>query len=223
MPEEVTPEETPEAIEAAPDEGTPAPVETEPPIDWEKRANDNQTAYTQSQQELAEYRQQMEQLQDPEYKRQVFNEWADEFGYALPDQEEEYVDPGELALQEAQAIRQELAEAKEAQEEDSFWQEKSEGFIEQLDKFQAENFKLTDAEVKAAGAQVLLAGVDPDEVFQDLQAIRQAGYEHIVASKKAPRISGGQAGTPKFDPSNEEEVDAALLAEVEAAMADSDE
>lgn len=223
MPEETTPEETPEAVQVDTEEGTPTTPEATPSEDWESRFKETQSAYTKSQQELAEYREQMEQLQDPDYRRQQFEQQADEYGFALPDQQEEYVDPGEQALERIAQLEAAQEEQRQAQEEDGFWQEKSEGFIEQLDRFQAENFKLTDAEVKAAGAQVLLAGAEPDEVFKDLQAIRQAGYEHIVESKKAPKIATGQAGTPKFDPSNEKEVDAALLAEVEAAMADSDE
>lgn len=58
-------------------------------IDWQKRAEDHQAAYTQGQQEIAQLRQEVQRIKDPEHRAQLFQELAQELGYQIQDDEEE--------------------------------------------------------------------------------------------------------------------------------------
>jgi len=224
MPDDGTlaPEETPGVETEDTDQGTPSPPATETPENWEQRFKDTQAQYTQSQQELSEYRDYMEKLQfDPDEQKKLLMELADRHNYVLPDEEEpEYQDPGELALQKLEAFETQRAQEQEEQEKDAYWQEQGEGFFEELSKFQeAEGIELSDKAVDFLGAKVLLGGADAQETFKAWLEEQQAGYERIVNSKKnASRATSGSAGSPKFDPNNPEEVEAARIQAAQEAI-----
>lgn len=85
-----------EAQEATPT-GTPGSAEEL----YQKRYSDLRPEYDRVQNELNKYK-------DPEQRRQVFTEWAEEFGYTLDEGETyEENDPSEALRAELQALKQE--------------------------------------------------------------------------------------------------------------------
>lgn len=90
-----------EAQEATPDTGTPELTAAEEL--YQKRYNDLRPEYDRVQNELNKYT-------DPEQRRQVFTEWAGEFGYTLDEGEqqfEEYDDPNEALRAELDSLKSE--------------------------------------------------------------------------------------------------------------------
>lgn len=217
--EDALTQETPEVEPSDSPQGTPETPETDTP-DYEKQYKDTQAAYTQSQQELAEYRDYVEKLRtDEQERRSLLEELADEFGIALPDQEEEYLDPGELALREVQELREAQAKARSEFEESQHWDQERDRFHEALESYQGKNnVQFTEDEINFAGARIILEGAEPDKVFAALDRLGQARYERIVEAKKdASRAPSGVQGSPTLDHANRDEVeDAAIQAAQEA-------
>ena len=98
--EPIEAQEPVEAQEATPDTGTPELTAAEEL--YQKRYNDLRPEYDRVQNELRKYN-------DPEQRRQTFDQWAEEFGYTLDEGEQDYTeydDPVEALRAELAAERQ---------------------------------------------------------------------------------------------------------------------
>jgi len=225
MPDDELTQETP-AVEQ-PDttgretEGTPGEPEESTPEDYEARYKETQAAYTQSQQELAEYREYMEKLQSDETERRaLLAELADEYGYHLPDDEDDYKDPVETLAERVERLEQERQEAQQRYEEDQQWEKEAEKFQTSLKEYeQKSGTEFTKDEIEFAGARIILEGADPKEVFSALDRLGQARYERILNKKKAPRAPSGKPGSPTLDHKNRDEVEEAAREAAAEALA----
>jgi hypothetical protein len=174
-------------------------------IDWRKRAEDHQAAYTQGQQELAQLRQQVQQYADPEHRAQLFQELAQELGYQIQDDDDDdLVDPYARLEERLNQQEQYLAAQQQAQQ-----QEQALDYLDQV--VESELGKLPADLPKAAKdwitsrALAMDAATDPHgHPVPDIQGAFREFNDGLVNdlkkswanTKRAPHVSAnGQAGT----------------------------
>lgn len=224
MADEITPNpqsEDTSAIEAAPQEGTPAAGESteQETTDWQKRYSDLHPEYTRATQALSQREQEAAAWQalatsdDPEYRQQA----ADFLGVQLEEDDEdtpdEFEDPTakELAL-----TRKELQELKEWRQEQEAAAQVAQmrGLTDQL--AEQAGVALTDRQRTLILSEATEAGFDPRTGSVSPDAIKQAfdawqkDIESIVTERqkqagrrpKAPHVTkGGQSAeqVPNLD------------------------
>jgi chromosome segregation ATPase len=181
--------DTPEP--SAPDSGTP-----EPQINWQKRYEDLRPQFDRTNQ----------QLNDPEYQRQLMAQWGYEVEDAQPEQE--WVDPTDELRQELNELKQWRDQRTQAEQEQ-----------EQLQRITAsvdDQFKAAQADLDPATREWVTTralNMDPREdgmpdIAGALEAYgawvegQQQKWEEQRRKPRAPKIpSGGQEGTsaPNLD------------------------
>jgi hypothetical protein len=199
MPEQdpqAPPVDTPET--SAPDVGTP-----EQQTDWQKRYNDLRPQFDRTNQQLA-------QLNDEEYRKQLMAQWGYEVEDAQPEQE--WVDPTDELRAELNELKQWRDQRTQAEQEQ-----------EQLQKITAsvdDQFKAANADLDPATREWVTTralNMDPREdgmpdIAGALEAYgawiegQQQKWEQDRKRPRAPRIpSGGQEGTSAPDLSDREQ------------------
>jgi hypothetical protein len=195
--------DTPEP--SAPDHGTP-----EPQINWQKRYEDLRPQFDRTNQQLA-------QLNDEEYRKQLMAQWGYEVEDAPPEQE--WVDPTDELRQELNELKQWRDQRTQAEQEQ-----------EQLQRITAsvdDQFKAAQADLDPATREWVTTralNMDPREdgmpdIAGALEAYgawvegQQKQWEEARRKPRAPRIpSGGQEGTSAPD-LNDREARRAHMAE----------
>lgn len=209
----------------------------------EKRIKGFQAKFTQTQQGLAEARREAEsnarvldalRSKNPDVARAILSQLGYDdsavlgiFGYELPEQEtdDEFVDPGEQALErlqqfEADKARQENEVAVESYIQDEIKTlEGKEGLEFSKEEREALNVYARNFPKEEVPGQLY---PDVDRAYELLSGVVKAGNKRLIAGKNAPRKpGGGNAGSRTVDLSKEspEEFTDRVASAVEQARA----
>lgn len=191
----------------------------------EGRIKGFQAKFTQAQQGLAEARREAEskaqilealQSGNPDVARAILSQLGYDanavlgmYGYELPEQEDDddYVDPGEQALERLQQMEADRARQENEAAVDSYIQDE----IKALEG--KENVSFTDEEKEALNvyARNFPKEEVPGQLYPDvdrahalLTGVVKAGNKRLIDGKKAPRKPGGGGpGSRTVDPSKE--------------------
>lgn len=163
------------------DQAEPANEQEEPTqddtggIDWESRYNNLRPQYDRTQNELSQY-------QDPEYRQQLFQELASEFGYSF-DGSDEYVDPTEQLRAELRAeFQQELSARDQRAALEGAANHAMEFADRALDKLKVEDEKVREwIETRATA----MPAIHDDEGFvvPDIEAAYK-DYQDLINAEK---------------------------------------
>lgn len=191
-------------------------------IDWQKRATDHQAAYTQSQQELARYRQELEERNQLIAAAQSGDrEAVERLGFQLYAEEEDgqYTDPNEQLARELAELKQWRDEFTGAQQQEQQVARIEASVEQQLDKIGG-----LDEEDKDWIVSRAIALPPTSDGLPDIKA----AYDQLVArdqkrlqswAKTKPRSAftsaGGQEGTQVPDLSNREQRQQWMLSELQ--------
>lgn len=230
-------EDKPES-DSAPESGTSADTsfaEVTIPDDagrewFEKQYGELRSDYTRKTQALAEERKQIEQYRqeaelmarlrsDETTQAQVFRELAERLGYDLDDDEDdEYEDSfRDPRVDQLLAEREEQQKAQELASLESH-------IDHQIDEIaKRENLQVSDKTRDWLFAKVLSlppradGNPDVESAVADFRVIQDEWQKSYVESKRTPVAPGvGQAGVPKFDPTDEKQRRQAMAAIIEA-------
>jgi hypothetical protein len=222
-------EQAPEQVQDTPINGDAAPEETaepsKPAVDYQKRYDDLVPEYTRGQQLIAAARGD----HGPEVQMQALQQLGVEVQQEEEAEEDDpFVDPGERALRETEALKAKLAE-KDEQEESARFQKLEREFIDTtLGEIEGkENVKLSKRDkhfVETAALSNRLDDGRPDleGAVKDLIELRNEARDGYIASKKAPKAPLGTAGEDKIDFSkmSKDEIDQWMAEDIEARMAE---
>lgn len=179
-----------------PAQSAPPGTPDEQQIDWQKRYNDLRPQFDRTNQQLA-------QLNDEEYQRQLMAQWGYEVEEPAPEQG--WADPNEELAKQVAELNEWKTQQTQAEQANAQFQKDAEHIGAALQKFQEDIGRELDSEEvrlfgDAAFARRRDDGLpDIDSVLEATKAMRQREQQQWEEARKRPRApkiaSGGQEGT----------------------------
>lgn len=202
--------------EQAPDEVIdPTPDTPTDSTDWAKRYNDLRPEFDRTSQELAQYRQLIEALSDPDRAPEALSALGYEFEQDTPEEEPQtYEDPTEALRKELEQIKEQLTAEKAEQSRQQYLAESLEKLASEVGK----DFDQDEVQLLVDLAERMPDAKGRPQVKAAFE--RLTGYEEKIKksypqTKQAPKPGSGQPGAPSLDTSTEQGRIDALLARME--------
>jgi hypothetical protein len=190
---------------------TPEGTEEQQTANWEERYKEAQSWGTKNAQEAAQYRQQVEQFQDPEYQKQVAQEWLSQNGYALPEDEPDTEPPPYATREEIDRINQRIEQREQAEQRDrqvTDLEAQTERKLQQIEGLDDEDKTwIVTRAISLPPAED--GGLNVEQAHTEFTALQQSFQKRWRDTKRAPRVPGsGQQATQtkSIDDMNPEEL-----------------
>lgn len=207
-PTQEAPEEVVETTPDTPDTDT---------IDYAKRYNDLRPEFDRTKQELAQYRQIIEALSDPERAPEALSALGYEYEQDTPEEEPQYEDPTEALRSELNQIKSRLEqkEQEEAKQADLAQQ------LEDLAKEVGSDFDQDEVQLLVDLAERMPDNRGRPQVkaaFERLTGYEEKKKQSWVKTKRSRQAPQGQPGVPVPDTSTEAGRIDAMAAAIEASI-----